>query len=92
MKTNFYGSEEIKVSIAGENIIPEFENWSYAPVRFKEISLMNTEDCSVQINESEPIFLRALQGFHFRSGNNTEYIDSIVFLESGIEYQILGRY
>lgn len=92
MRVNYRGSEELLTSVAGENIIPEGEeNWTYSPIRFKDFAFMNTTDCTVKVNEGKPIFLKANQGFQYM-GNDKNYIDSFIIVESGIEYQFIGRY
>lgn len=91
MEVNYYGSPEMQTSTANEEVIPTMEEWSYPRIRFKDFGFMNNEDCTVSIQGSEPIFLRANQGFEF-IGNGITYIDSFIVIEAGIPYQIIGRY
>lgn len=81
------GSQEIKTSVKGENIIPEQEGWNYNP-RVKNLSFMNYEDCSIRINDSEEIFLKAMQGISL--SEKQQYVDSFIIETDGIEYQFIG--
>ena len=78
----FSGSSQIETSKAGENIIPD--NMS-----FYKYSFMNPEqNCTVSINESEPIFLQA--GMGFTMDQVDARIHSFRVLENDIRYFWVG--
>lgn len=89
MKVNILGTEQIETSVSGENIIKKLKpkDWNYTP-KFKTFAVMNYNDCKVKINDGEPIFLGEKQGFFFE--HDVAYIESFEFVDSGIEYQVIG--
>lgn len=89
IKSKFFGTESMKVSVAGENVIENIEGWSYNPPRLTSFSFMNEESCTVSVNGSDPIYLKEYQGFFFESKHGG-YVDSFVVLEDGINYQTIG--
>lgn len=79
--SEFYGSSEMQSSKANEEIVPD-------KVSFYKFSFMNSDDCQISINDSEPIFLPARTGFS--SEQNDAMIGSFKILDDDIEYFWLG--
>ena len=77
----FNGSPSLQTSTKNQEIIPEKQF-------YYKFSFMNHQDCTVRINNSEPIFLRA--GLGFSMNEVDAYINSFIVLESGIEFHWLG--
>lgn len=79
--SEFYGTSQIEVSNSNEEVIPK-------NTIFYKFSFLNEEDCTVKINGSDPIFLRA--GIGFSTNQVDSEINSFVVVESGIEYFWIG--
>ena len=91
LAAKFYGTPEIKTSVAGENIVNDYiSHPSRDNEKLTSFAVMNLDTCTVSIIGSEPIVLRANQGFQFE--HQIRYIESFVFLSDGVEYQVLGAY
>lgn len=87
---NVLGTDEIKVSVGGENILPPTpENWSFNSYEFNQFSFINKKPCKIKINGGKEVFLDAEEGFSY-SGKSV--IESFVIIESGIEYTFIGVY
>lgn len=85
----YMGSSELMLSQARQQVIPEKpEDWTHG-YAYKNFSFINKNACTVEINGGQPIFLDIEQGFESNGGNP---ITSFVIVESGIEYQWIGRY
>lgn len=86
----YVGTDDIKTSVAGEDIIPESpDNWTIN-YRFYKFSFINKQPCHVKINNGNPIFLDSNQGI------DTDVYDapiySFIILEDDVEYQFIGAY
>ena len=81
--SRYEGSPEIETSVAGEEILPE--NKAYY-----KFGLMVDEDCTVSINGSNPIFLRAGLGFTMNEIDGR--ISSVKIQEDGIPFNWIGGY
>lgn len=79
--TRFLGSDEIKTSVANEELVPQGKY-------FYKFSFVNENDCTVIINNEEPIFLK--EGFGFSTNEVDPNISSFVIVESGIEFFWIG--
>ena len=85
----YVGSNKMMTSKAYQEVVPEKpENWTHG-YAFKSFSFINRDACTVQINGGEPIFLDIEQGFE---AHREKPITSFVIVESGIEFQWIGRY
>jgi hypothetical protein len=77
----FDGSSSLQTSVANAEIIP-------VGVSFYFFQFSNDQDCTIKINDSNPIFIRANQGlvstFHDRM------VYSFKIVESGIKYNWIG--
>lgn len=86
--SHYLGSKALETSQANKEIIPESpSNWSYE-YKVRELSLMNSEQCTIVVNNKYELYLRAGQGFAMNRHN--EPITSIKIKESGIEYNWIG--
>lgn len=79
--SRYYGSSEIKTSVAEEEIVPQ-------GVSLYKISLHIENDTTVSINDSEPIFLKG--GMGFSSEQNDAMIWSLKILDDGVSYFWVG--
>lgn len=77
----YYGSREVKNSEANEEIIPK-------GVHLYKFSIYVSDNCTVSINGSEPIFIPG--GTGFSSEQNDAMIYSFKILEDGIDYHWIG--
>lgn len=83
MITNYYGSmvlgsEDIEISVAGAEIIPEGSG------RVINFQLLNDDDCHININNSGYKFIRAGQGVAI------PVVKSVKIQEAGIEFNWIG--
>lgn len=77
----YYGSPSLEVSTDNHELVPD-------KVSFYKFSFAPSEDCTVKINNSSPILIRADLGF---SMNETDaFISSFIIVESGIEFSWIG--
>jgi len=76
--SRYYGSSAILTSSGGDELVPD-------RVKFYKFSFMNHNvECTVSINNSDPIYLSPNQGF---SANEVDaVIHSFVIIDSGVDY------
>ncbi len=79
----YIGTDTVKTSEGNQDIIPD----SYI---FYKFSFLNYDDCTVRINNGDPIYLKAEQGFD--SDIRDASIHSFEIVESGVQYQFIGAY
>ncbi len=84
MITNRYnghllGSPNIEISVAGQEILPSDAK------RVINFSILNTDECHININNSGWVFFRAGQGLL-----NMPVVTSIKIQEAGIEFNWIG--
>ena len=88
--SGFIGTDSIKVSTTHQQIIPPApSHWTMGYSLYK-LTFMNYQDCRIKINNGNPIFLQANQGF--KTSEVDAVIDSFIIVESGIEYQFIAGY
>lgn len=88
METKVLGSQSLQTSTANMEIIPSPpDNWT-VDYQLNPFSFMNDQDCTVRINGSDPIFLRAKQGFNLDHKYKT--IRSFVIVEPEITFNWIG--
>ncbi|WP_099301839.1 hypothetical protein [Bacillus sp. Marseille-P3800] len=80
--TKFIGSDAIKESVAGEELVP-LPPHGYNPYSLKEFTLQVESDCTVSINDSSPIYVRAGS---LNISKHQADIDSFKIMEDGISY------
>lgn len=86
----FLGSSGIETSTANQEIVPVApQNWTMG-YRFYKFSFNNQDDCQVIINNGDPIWLNAGQGFN--SSEIDPLITSFIIVTSGIKYNWIGAY
>jgi hypothetical protein len=81
--TGYIGSDSIQTSVAGQEIIPE------GYIMYK-MTLINNQECTIEINDNDPIFLRAYQGFNMNVHDREIYSLSIV--EADIKFSWFGAF
>ena len=82
MKSNFVGVSTSLVSIANQEIVQN-------GITYTNFDFYNKQDCVVQINKSENIFLFAGQGFHYESINDSIFSFKIVTV--GVTFNFIGK-
>lgn len=94
---NIVGCPELMVSNAMEDIMPQIPSKWSVPVKFKNFSFMNQQDCTVILNgrssltdEDNKIFLMANQGLNIFDDDID--VESFVIVEDGIGYNYVGKY
>lgn len=84
MATGYNGGKG--VSNAKQELLANSKN----PRKYYEFSFLNKQECSVIVNDSDPIPCPA--GVGFVADANDAKISSFIVLESGIEYTWRGKY
>lgn len=77
----FYGSPSLQTSTENQELVPErtaFYKFSFSP----------KSNCTVMINDSEPILIESELGFNMNQVD--AYISSFIIVDSGIEYSWIG--
>ncbi|GFN32601.1 hypothetical protein [Paenibacillus xylaniclasticus] len=64
--------------------------WNNPRGKYYEFAFLNTESCTVIVNGKDINVLAENQGFQI--GRNDVLIESVVVVESGINYQWSGKY
>jgi hypothetical protein len=85
------GSDVIKTSVAGAEIIPDAiatKGWTEG-YELKQFSLLNNQACTISINGTTAIYLSAGQGINI---DNSLLVTSVKIIESGITYNWIGVY
>ena len=82
MNSNFIGSPTELISTANKELV---ENGA----SYLSFDFYNKEDCVVQINNSENIFLFAAQGFSFTS--NIDYIFSFKIVTANVTFNFIAK-
>lgn len=78
-------------STANQEILPIIEaSWSNPRGKYYEFSFLNTQACTVIVNERDTNVLDAEQGFQI--DDNDVNIKSVVIVEPGITYKWAGKY
>lgn len=79
------------VSTANQEILPIIDtNWSSPRGKYYKFSFLNTQACTVIVNDKDKNVLDAEQGFQI--DENDAVIKSVVIVESGIDYKWSGKY
>lgn len=85
----YIGSESLQTSVANEEIVPLTPpDWTSKRYTLYKFSFINGSDCTIQINNEKPIFLKANQGISTDAGDKS--IKSFRILESGISFNWVG--
>ena len=82
MNSNFVGSATASLSTANKEIVTN-------GTTYINFDFYNKQDCVVQINKSENIFLFAGQGFNFVS--NMDSIFSFKIVTANIDYNFIAK-
>jgi hypothetical protein len=87
----YVGSSNLQTSVANQEIIslPPV-TWYYKTYLFYKFEFFNDQDCHIIINNTTPIFVRALQGFSSCTPDNG--ISSFKIVEDGITFNWVGEY
>ncbi|QJI52476.1 hypothetical protein [Psychrobacillus phage Perkons] len=87
----YMGSPAVLTSTANQEVIPLAPtHWSDDRYTLYKFSFINYTDCTVKINNGEPIFLKAEQGFE--CDRYDAEITSFIIVNTGIKYSWLGSY
>ena len=85
------GSSELETSVAGAEIVPSPPvEWVNANYSFNKFEFVNDQACTVIVNNSDPIYLRASQGF--KAEKRDMNITSFKVVEGAITYNWIGHY
>lgn len=88
--SGYVGTDSIKTSTANQNIIPSApSNWTI-PLSLYKFEFINDQDCTVIVNNSTTLFLRA--GYGFEISEIDLPISSFVIKDAGITYTFTGFY
>lgn len=78
-------------SAANQEVLPIIDSrWSAPRGKYYEFSFLNTQPCTVIVNGKDKNVLDADQGFQIN--DNDAIIESVVIIESGIDYKWSGKY
>lgn len=90
MGNGYLGSSNIQSSVAGREIIPASpSNWT-GGYRVRKLSFDNEQNCTIILNGTTTIFLKA--GLGFEMDYEDASITSFVIVESGINYTWIGAF
>lgn len=88
--SGFLGTSKLEVSTANQELIPNApSNWTMGYSAYNFI-FMNSEECTVKINNTTRIFLRARQGFG--TGDSDPLITSFIIETAGVSYNFAATY
>lgn len=91
MTSRYLGSSEVLTSVQNEEIIPKApERWTLDRYELYKLSFINYDPITVKINDGEPIFLDAEQGFECEKGD--QVIKSFVILTENVRYSWIGAF
>ena len=82
LKSNFIGSNVSTVSTANQEIVTN-------GITYTSFNFYNKQDCVIQINKSQNIFLFAGQGFNYQS--NDDSIFSFKIVTVGVTFNFIGK-
>ena len=68
---SYGGSSDIQTSTANLELVITPVEWVGVKMAYTQFSFLNETDCHMKINGSEPIFLRAYQGFNMEVNKYT---------------------
>lgn len=88
--SGYLGSDSLKTSTANEEVIPSPPSSWTTGYKLYKFSFMNSDDCTVIINNKTKVFLRANQGFTMNEADSPIYSFKIV--EPGVNYNWIGAY
>lgn len=84
-------SDRGTTSSANQEILPIIDSkWNSPRGKYYEFSFLNSQACTVIVNGKDRNVLDADQGFQINENDVT--IDSIVIVETGIDYKWFGKY
>jgi len=85
------GSDGIKTSVAGAEIIPDAiatKGWTEG-YEIRQFSLLNNQACTISINGMSAVYLSAGQGLNI---DDSLLVSSVKIIEGGITYNWIGVY
>lgn len=89
--SGYKGSPELEFSTTEHyEVIPKLPDKSLKENFLYKFSFFNDQDCTVIINDGDPIYLRANQGFQM--DENDALIYSFVIVEEGISFNWIGAW
>lgn len=88
--SNYNGSSALQTSTENQQILPlPPSNWTIK-LSYYKFSFMNDDACTVKINDGDPLYLRARQGFN--SDARDAAIWSFVVIEPDITFNWIGAF
>lgn len=88
--SGYLGTDSVKTSVNNAEIIPSAPVGWTLPYELYKFSFLNYADCSVLVNNTTTLFLKANQGFEM--SENDEPITSFKILADGITYSWIGAF
>lgn len=89
--SGYIGTDSIKTSTAMQEIIPTPPlSWSVGYKLYKFEFINSDQDCTVIINSTTTLFLRA--GYGFEINESDQPITSFIIKEAGVTYTYTGFY
>ena len=88
-KYNYFGSAELLTSVGNEDLIVAKKTSlgrSYLETTY--FQFYNVEDCVVQVNSGDSIFIGAGEGMEFKD----EKLDSFKIISANVQYRYTGRF
>jgi len=83
--SQFMGSSDLQTSTPNQELIVLSASYE----SFRKFSFLNDQSCHVKINNSDPIFFRASQGF---DADKKDYlIGSFIIVEGGITFNFVAE-
>jgi len=88
----YFGSPDIQTSTENQEIIQQHKpsEWSIKKLTVSRFNFYNEQNCHIKINEGEPIFIRAGQGFEMDMYDGE--LISFIIVEENINYNYMGNY
>src|SRR5690606_5395483 len=85
----YIGTDSIKTSTSNQEIIPPPKEGHTVPTNCYKFSFRNLDDCRVQINNGNTLFLAANQGFNV--DDQDPPIWSFIILDANIQYNWIAK-
>jgi len=89
----FIGSGAMQNSGAGNHeVVPAAPaDWSNNRYHLKSLSFLNSQACTIRVNDSDEIYLEANQGLAVEA-DKFNMINSFIVVDAGVDYQWIGLY
>lgn len=90
----YVGSSGIEVSTANQELVVTPVDWVNTKMFYSQFSFLNEDPCTVCINGSDPIYLRAFQGWNVEANknNNLQPVKSFKIVEQNVKFNLAAGY